>query len=195
MAVRLKIVSDLLINESSNHSDDKIVMNRVWAMPNKNTFEIKPIAELLNRYIKGKDQVVVDAFARDSTYGTITNDINPSTKAQYHMDAVDFLTQLVNNNVKAKIILCDPPYSPRQITECYKTIGRIVTTSDTQNAKLYSQCKELYAKILEKGGIAISFGWNSGGLGKKNGCRIIEILLVAHGSAHNDTIVTVEIKD
>jgi len=39
----------------------------------------------------------------------------------------------------------------------------------------------------------ISFGWNSGGIGKTNGFEILEILLVAHG-AHNDTICTVERK-
>lgn len=40
--------------------------------------------------------------------------------------------------------------------------------------------------------MAISFGWNSQGFGKNLGFKIIEILLVAHGRGHNDTIVTVE---
>ena len=40
----------------------------------------------------------------------------------------------------------------------------------------------------------LSFGWNSGGIGKSLGFEIIEILLVAHGGAHNDTICTVERK-
>jgi len=44
------------------------------------------------------------------------------------------------------------------------------------------------------GGIAISFGWNSNGFGKKLGFEIIEILIVPHGSSHNDTIVTIERK-
>ena len=35
---------------------------------------------------------------------------------------------------------------------------------------------------------------NSIGIGKKKGFEIIEILLVCHGRAHNDTIVTVERK-
>lgn len=26
-------------------------MNRIWAMPNKNTFSIKPIRELLDRWV------------------------------------------------------------------------------------------------------------------------------------------------
>jgi len=44
------------------------------------------------------------------------------------------------------------------------------------------------------GGFAISFGWNSIGMGKTHGFEIIEILLVCHGGAHNDTIVTVDRK-
>lgn len=44
------------------------------------------------------------------------------------------------------------------------------------------------------GGYAITFAWNSNGIGKKYGFELQEILLVAHGSQHNDTIVTVEKK-
>ena len=40
----------------------------------------------------------------------------------------------------------------------------------------------------------ITFGWNSGGIGKKYGFEIKKILLVAHGGWHNDTICTLEIK-
>lgn len=40
--------------------------------------------------------------------------------------------------------------------------------------------------------IVISFGWNSNGIGKTKGLEIIEILIVAHGGQHNDTICTVE---
>ena len=41
----------------------------------------------------------------------------------------------------------------------------------------------------------ITFGWNSGGIGKKYGFEIIRILLVPHGGWHNDTICTVEVKN
>ena len=30
-----------------------VVVNRVWAMPHKNTFKIKPIGELVERYVSG----------------------------------------------------------------------------------------------------------------------------------------------
>lgn len=55
--------------------------------------------------------------------------------------------------------------------------------------------KTTIAYRIELGGLAISFGWNSNGFGKKRGFEIIEILMVAHGgNGHNDTICTVERK-
>jgi len=49
--------------------------------------------------------------------------------------------------------------------------------------------------MLKPGGIAICFGWNSMGFGLTRGYELKEILLVTHGAAHNDTIVTVERKN
>lgn len=48
--------------------------------------------------------------------------------------------------------------------------------------------------LLKPGGIAISCGWNSAGFGKSRGYLVLEIGMVAHGGAHNDTIVVVERK-
>jgi hypothetical protein len=47
---------------------------------------------------------------------------------------------------------------------------------------------------MTPGGYAICCGWNSIGIGKKRGFKLIEVLLVCHGRLHNDTIVTVEQK-
>ena len=47
---------------------------------------------------------------------------------------------------------------------------------------------------IEKGGYAISFGWNTNGFGKARGFKIVEIMAVAHGGSKNDTFVTVEKK-
>ena len=48
--------------------------------------------------------------------------------------------------------------------------------------------------MLKPEGIAICFGWNSMGFGLKRGYELLEVLMVPHGGAHNDTIVTVERK-
>lgn len=85
-----------------------------------------------------------------------------------------------------------PPYSNRQISECYKSIGLEVGTKETQNAALYSRVRTAALPILTEEAVVLSFGWNSVGMGKKHGFEIIEMLLVCHGGAHNDTICLAE---
>lgn len=167
-----------------------MIINRIWAMPNSKTFTIKPIKELLNRYITD-DMIVVDPFANESKFGTITNDLNPKFDTNYHLDALDFLKQ-INDNC-ADIVLYDPPYSPRQIKECYDGIGITVTADDTKASWRAKHLDEI-KRVLKPNGICISFGWNTNGVGKKRGFEIIEILIVPHGGSKNDTLCTVERK-
>ena len=164
-------------------------MSRVWAMPNSETFNIKPIGDFVQSYLHG---VSIDPFARNKRWATYTNDLNLNTLAEYHMDARDFLQSLVNNGIKADCIIFDPPYSPRQISECYVGIGLKVTQESTQNGKLYAECRNLMHKLCRESAVVLSFGWNSAGMGKKRGFVIKEIMLVAHGGAHNDTICMAE---
>ena len=67
--------------------------NRTWAMPNAATFSIKPIKEFVERNIQEKE-IILDPFARDCKYGTVTNDLNPEFDTDFHMDALDFLKML-----------------------------------------------------------------------------------------------------
>ena len=63
--------------------------------------------------------------------------------------------------------------------------------------KIRSLCeikKKEIGRITKIDGIVVSCGWNSGGIGKKYGFEMLEVLLVPHGGQHNDTIVTVEKK-
>uniref|UniRef100_A0A6M3KSB2 Putative methyltransferase n=1 Tax=viral metagenome TaxID=1070528 RepID=A0A6M3KSB2_9ZZZZ len=163
--------------------------NRIFATANHNTFSIPPIKELLERYV-GSGFGWVDPFARNSKVAEITNDMNPETTAQYHLDALDFIKE-VPSHIRG--VLFDPPYSYRQISEHYKVIGKKATYKDT-SYNFYRRIMIPLTKKIEKGGYVISCGWNSNGFGKKLGFLIVEILLVAHGLHHNDTIVTVEKK-
>ena len=166
-------------------------MSRAWAMPNAETFSIPPISALLDRYCQG---VIVDPFARGSKRGTYTNDIDTTQPTTHHMDAEAFCELLGEMRVVADVVLFDPPYSPRQISECYKHVGLEVGMRGTQNALLYKRVRDALGLLLRPGGIAISFGWNSAGFGKVRRYEPIELMLVAHGGAHNDTIVVVERK-
>jgi hypothetical protein len=176
-------------------NDIEMKMQRTWAMPNSNTFSIKPINYLISKMFlqKGlmKKCVAVDPFARKSPFNDrcITNDLDPDMDTDFHMDALDFLT--MQNDDSCDIVLFDPPYSPRQVSECYKKMGKTVNMQTTQSS-FWSKMKKEVARICKPGAIVVTCGWNSGGIGKTLGFEIQEILLVAHGGWHNDTIVTVE---
>lgn len=168
-----------------------VLFSRAWSMPSADTFDIQPIGEMVKRYL-ADSRISVDPFARNKRWATHTNDLNPATAAEHHMDAEDFLRKLKQDKVQCDLAILDPPYSPRQISECYKNIGLEVGTKETQNARLYRRVREGIADICTEDAIVLSFGWNSSGMGKQHGFSHIEILLVCHGSAHNDTICLAE---
>lgn len=163
-------------------------IERVWAMPNSKTFSIKPIEQIIKKYAFGK---IIDPFANNSKIATITNDIDREYDTDYHLDALEFLKLFDDNSVDT--VLYDPPYSPRQVSECYKKLKMTVNMNTTQSSYWSKQKKEI-GRIVKKNGIVITCSWNSGGIGKKYGFEIVEILLVSHGGWHNDTIVTIEKK-
>lgn len=162
---------------------------RVFARANAWTFQIKPIKNLLIKYV-GNGKGWVDPFSGKSELAQHANDLNPNTPADVHMLATDFVHSLEG---EYEGVLFDPPYSYRQISEHYKKAGLPVTRLDT-SYRFYGSVMNGIAPKIKQGGLAISFGWNSNGFGKKRGFKIIDGLIVAHGLHHNDTIVTVEEK-
>lgn len=165
-----------------------MIINRVWSMPNKWTFEIPPIRKLIYKY-GGDFKGWIDPFAGMNSPAEITNDLNPDIDATYHLHAKDFTEQLTG---KYNGVLFDPPYSPRQLKECYDAIDMKMSFEDSN--KFPNNIKKRIAPMINQPGIAITFGWNSVGFGKNLGFEQIEILIVCHGGHHNDTIVTVERK-
>lgn len=169
-----------------------MMFSRTWAMPHGDTFSVRPIGEFVQRYM-GHSRLSVDPFARNNDWATYTNDINPSTRAQRHLDAETFLLELAREGVaNVDLAILDPPYSPRQISECYKEAGLKVGMKDTQNAALYARVKAALLPLLAPHATILSFGWNSAGMGQKHGFEILEVMLCAHGAAHNDTICMAE---
>jgi len=166
-----------------------MIINRKWEMPNSNTFSIKYIYHLIHKYYTPWI-LSIDPFANTSKLATETNDLNPEYNTDYHMDALDFLKKF--NSESVDFIFYDPPYSLRQVSECYKGVG-IKVTQETTQAAWNAKHKEEIKRILKPSGIAMCFGWNSNGIGSKD-MNMLEILLVAHGGQHHDTICTVEKK-
>ncbi|MDP9098582.1 MAG: adenine-specific DNA methylase, partial [Verrucomicrobiota bacterium] len=84
-------------------------MTTVWAMASANTFNVPPIAGFVQGYLL-KSKVSVDPFARNKRWATYTNDLNPNTGAQCHMEAADFMRELIAAGVRADLVIFDPPY-------------------------------------------------------------------------------------
>ena len=176
----------------------EMTITKTWAMPNGKTFKIKPIKELILKYIKEGD-CVVDAFANEMNIKEhlpnfvkyITNDLDEQYDTDYHMDALDFLKKFEDNSVD--VVLYDPPYSPNQVKVCYEQLERTVTASDVR-ADYWTKFKREIARIIKPGGHCITCMWNTNGIGKCLGMTQEEILVVAHGGMHNDTLCTVERK-
>lgn len=167
-----------------------IRIERIWSMPNKNTFEVRPIKALIEEEVD-LSNFWIDPFANRNNLASVTNDLSLEYDTDYHMDALDFLRMFEDGSVDG--VLYDPPYSPRQVSECYNDVGYNVTW-DTTKASFWRNHKREISRIVRIGGKVITFGWNSGGIGYKYGFEIQRILLVPHGGWHNDTICTVEIK-
>ena len=162
-------------------------IDRIHAQPNKWTFTIPPIAALIAE--EGVNGEWVDPFAGMHSPAGMTNDINEGMTTSHHGDAREWLRGLPNEGFFGAIY--DPPYSYRQAVECYgeRKLPKNYTTSE-----YWAHCRNELARLIKPGGKAICCGWNSMGLGKSRGFRMDRVLMVPHGGARNDTIVTVETK-
>lgn len=172
-------------------SKEEIKIERVWAMPNKWTFTIKPIKELLTEEVEG---LVADPFAGKNSPAHEQNDLSEDCGNwdSDHKDALLWLNGKRSNRYDT--VLFDPPYSITQAKEHYQGHGMELLDTKPTSMKYWAECKNEIARILKPGGKAICFGWNSMGLGKNRGFKMTRILLVPHGGSKNDTICTVEIK-
>lgn len=180
------------VKKDEGQGVEGVIINRSWAMPSADTLTIKPIAELVARWQKGKIKTA-DPFARNCSMMMLTNDVNYKTKAAYHLLAKDFLAH--PDVVGADFVLYDPPYSIRQVKEVYESVGVGFSHRDSTNTIRWTDERDIISSWQKSGDVCVSCGWSSTCMGKKRGYKIVEILLVSHGAAHNDTIVTVEQKE
>ena len=175
-----------------------IEIERKWAMPNGQTFTISPIRNVVRdecldaRARAGEDAVILDPFAREAKYGTVTNDLNPEYSTDFHMDALEFLKR--QETECADLVLYDPPYSITQAAQLYKSYGKDKLEVNVANMAYWARCKDEIARVLKRGGVVLCCGWNTNGLGKGRGFEMERIVIVPHGGSKNDTLVTVERK-
>jgi hypothetical protein len=158
-----------------------------WCMPNHLTFKMKPVSA----FIGEKKGLTIDPFAnRKHGLANITNDLNESCDTHFNLDALSFLKTFESQTVDR--LLFDPPYSLRQLKECYDGIGKNITSHESRH--FFSDLKNEIERVMKKGGEVFSFGWSSVGMGKKRGFIKNEILILCHGGIHNDTICLKEVK-
>ena len=158
-------------------------LSRYWVMPSAWTFSMSPVKKIFSIY--GVGPGYVDPFSGENSPAEFTNDIERrGNKSQ--LDGLEFLKTFEDNSVCGALF--DPPYSVeqclRKYTSKYKgTAGR---------TEYRARCKDEISRIVKPGGISISFGWSSVGIGKVGNFEIIEIVLLCHGGGHPDTIITIE---
>ena len=133
----------------------QIIFSKHWEMPSSTTYSIPTISRMLDVEVEGFS---IDPFARASERATINNDINPAFGDLQH-DALDFLKCFKDEEVDT--VLFDAPYSPRQVSDCYKAVGVKVNSLMT-SAHFWKMLKDEITRITHKGSKVISFGWNSG---------------------------------
>lgn len=169
----------------------QIDFSRKFALANRETLLVPPIGDFVRRFL-APTVVSVDPFARNCTWATFTNDLNPNTKACYHLEALDFLRMLQKRRVLADVVLFDPPYNPAQAKECYEELGFKLPQRVAQTAGAWAAEKDVAKEILKPDGTFIWLGWNTCGMGIGRGFSIREIMLVNHGRGKHDTICMVE---
>lgn len=164
------------------------MISRQWAMPSMNTLSIAPIKALFDKHAAG---VTVDPFARDCDLCDHTNDLNPDTKATHHKKADEFLSE---HSEPMNFVLFDPPYTIRKVKELYQSVGLEFMKYESQNSIRWTTERDIIAAKQNAGDMVMSLGYSSVCMGKKRGYEIVEIVLIAHGPAHNDTICVIERK-
>lgn len=168
-----------------------MLITKVTSSPNKWTFKIAEIKVLLKKYSVGEGWI--DPFAGMYSPAEFTNDINEELPTKYHLLAEDFVNLPEFENKEFNGVVFDPPYSYRQISEHYKSVGLKASQLDTSSNFYNRVMNDICDKIKPKG-FAISFGWNTNGFGQNRGFWPVEILIVSHGQHHNDTLCLVERK-
>jgi len=113
-----------------------MIFDRFFSMPNSHTFQMKPVADLLNQYVSRLS--CIDPFARDSKWATVSNDINPEFCCQYQLDAVEFLDHCLNGwgmEGKFETVLFDP--SLQSAPDC-----RMLSSDRAENENdRYAECE------------------------------------------------------
>lgn len=153
---------------------------------NRFTFKNKRLKAWVEANVEGK---VLNLFAGETLLDCdeIRNDIRVDMVADWHLDALDFVTmwrdkRLVQQVPLFSTILLDPPYSYRKSMEMY----------DGAKASTFTHMINKLPLIMTPNGLVITLGYQSNVMGAGRGFEQEHILLMSHGGAIHDTIGVIE---
>jgi hypothetical protein len=151
------------------------------------THEMPSMRRLFAKYraLLPDEARLIDPFARNCEWAhPFTNDLNPDTLAEDHLDAemyLDAITQVYDN---FDLAILDPPFSDRQAGELYGTPNLYASDSAKMTAIGYK-----LGNLIKPGGYIIKAGYNSNPF--HPGFECVEIRMVYHGGTANDTVFSV----
>lgn len=144
----------------------------------------KPIEWVANNLGKPVDNSL-DPFARNCPAFSHTNDIDPNTKAQTHLDALVFMQAQKTLEREFDLIWFDPPFSSRQSNEIYE--GHVNVYTDP------GYLKRLYSTIpylLSKGGFFVKWGYNTNNP-MPSILKLEDLFMFPQGANKNDVLVSI----
>jgi len=128
-----------------------------------------------------RDFISIDPFAKDCMLADIRNDIDPNTRAEHHLDAVEFLEGQPTR--RFDLVIFDPPFSVVQAERYGNYCPNIYTIPG-----YVSKCMKQIERVVKPGGHILKFGFNS--TRHRPTFDLKRTWLINHGGNHNDTIVT-----
>lgn len=162
-------------------SDDSPELERVVASTHKWTFRVPEIRAAVEEHLEGR---VLNLFAGDSRLNhddeVVRNDINPEIDAEYNFDAIEVADYFPPQSFDTVVL--DPPFSIRNAILRY----------DDYNVGKWKLVADGVHKVIRPGGVVISLGHNSTGLGKTRGFAKEKLFIFNHKGGHHDTFCLIE---
>lgn len=156
-------------NITAHPFENAKIKSIILSVLNRLNNEKRPIRDLIN---------ICDPFSNNKTIRTqgttlITNDLNPKFNSDFNMEANDFGELMCSRGNEFDLVLFDPPYSLRQLKDCYEGVGKEMELWQSQN--MWGRCKDALASCVSPGGYVISFGWSTHGFGARRGFEKQEV--------------------
>lgn len=177
MAVKIE---HIITGQKSIDTHESKWFQRIWAK-----HQPKPNFSYFDDNADGFEApIILDPFARNCKWGTATNDIDPSTSAEYHMDALDFLRSIPFTDW-ADCVIFDPPFSARQAQEKYEA-GHVNVYSDPGYVR---KCMVEIVRLLKTNGTLVKLGFNSTRHNPILECS--HLYYINSGGNHNDVCCSI----